>query len=190
MSHFKPVPLEFATRLINHGPTIMVTSRSADGSKKNVMTAAWSTLVEFEPPKLIVVINKGAYTRSLIEESGVFAICVPTVSILDKVNGIGNMTGREIDKFNRYHLETVQTPQLNLPVIEEGCVAWLECRLLSEPERYDICFGEIVSAAADTRVFQDGLWNFNERNRELHTIHHLGGGTFVPCGDMIFAKLL
>lgn len=49
MSHFRPVPLEFATRLINHGPTIMVTSRSRDGEKKNIMTAAWSTLVEFRP---------------------------------------------------------------------------------------------------------------------------------------------
>lgn len=74
MSHFRPVPLEFATRLINHGPTIMVTSRSRDGEKKNIMTAAWSTLVEFDPPRLVVVINKDSYTRELLEESGVFAV--------------------------------------------------------------------------------------------------------------------
>ena len=193
MSDFHPVPLEHATRLINHGPTIMVTSRSKDGSRRNVMTAAWSTLVEFAPPKLVVVINKGAYTRSLLEESGVFAVCVPTASFVDVTYAAGSVSGREGDKFARFGIETVQSPELDVPVIEKGCVAWLECRLLPEPgpqERYDTCFGEVVSAAADTRIFRDGLWHFTEANRDLHTIHHLGGGIFVLSGEIVRAEAI
>lgn len=191
MSHFRPVPLEFATRLINHGPTIMVTSRSKDGEKKNIMTAAWSTLVEFDPPRLVVVINKDSYTRELLEESGVFAVCVPAAHFIDTVYGVGSTTGKVEDKFSSFGIETVASPELDIPVIEKGCVAWLECRLLPEPgpqDRYDTCFGEVISAAADERVFKDGLWNFNKDNINLHTIHHLGGGTFVMSGDMISAK--
>ena len=191
MSDFRPVPLEYATRLTNHGPTIMVTSRSKDGKQRNVMTAAWSTLVEFDPPRLVVVINKGAYTRSLLEESGVFAVCIPSVSFIDQVYAAGSVSGREMDKFLRFNIETVQSPELDIPVIEKGCVAWLECRLLPEPgpqERYDTCFGEVVSAAADARIFRDGLWNFTKENRALHTIHHLGGGNFVVSGEMIHAR--
>ena len=191
MSDFRPVPLEYATRLTNHGPTIMVTSRSKDGKQRNVMTAAWSTLVEFDPPRLVVVINKGAYTRALLEESGVFAVCVPNVSFVDQVYAVGSVSGREMDKFLHFNIETVQSPELDIPVIEKGCVAWLECRLLPEPgpqERYDTCFGEVVSAAADARIFKDGLWNFTKENRELHTFHHLGGGNFVLSGEMIHAR--
>lgn len=191
MSNFRPVSLEFATRLINHGPTVMVTSRSKDGKQRNVMTAAWSTLVEFAPPRLVVVINKEAYTRELLEKSGVFAVCVPTVSFIDQVYAVGSITGRGIDKFSRFNIETVKSPKLDIPVIENGCVAWLECRLLPEPgpqDRYDTCFGEVVSAAADERVFRDGLWNFTDKNRDLHTIHHLGGGNFVISGDMVYAR--
>ncbi|MCZ4052787.1 flavin reductase family protein [Oxalobacter sp. OxGP1] len=191
MSGFRPVPLEYATRLINHGPTIMVTSRSKDGKKRNVMTAAWSTLVEFDPPRLVVVINKDAYTRSLIEESGVFAVCVPTVSIVNQVYAVGSVSGREMDKFTQFNLAVEKSPELDIPVIEKGCVAWMECRLLPEPgpqERYDTCFGEVVSAAADERIFRDGLWNFTKENRDLHTIHHLGGGNFVVSSDMVHAR--
>ncbi|WAV92707.1 flavin reductase family protein [Oxalobacter aliiformigenes] len=191
MSEFRPVPLEYATRLINHGPTIMVTSRCKDGRQRNVMTAAWSTLVEFDPPRLVVVINKEAYTRTLLEESGVFAVCVPAASFIDQVYAVGSVSGRGMDKFSRFNIRTVQSTGLDIPVIEEGCVAWLECRLLPEPgpqERYDTCFGEVVSAAADQRIFRDGLWNFTDQNRELHTIHHLGGGNFVLSGEMIHAR--
>ncbi len=40
MSHFRPVALEHASRLLNHGPTVLITSLSHDGAKRNVMAAA------------------------------------------------------------------------------------------------------------------------------------------------------
>ena len=45
---------------------------------------------------------------------------------------------------------------LGMPVMEAGCAAWMECRLIREPhaeDAYDTCFAEVVSAAADPRVF-------------------------------------
>ena len=51
--HFQPVAPEHASRLINHGPTVLVTS--ADGERRNVMAAAWSMPVEFTPPRVAVV---------------------------------------------------------------------------------------------------------------------------------------
>ena len=80
-----------------------------------------------------------------------------------------------------------------MPLIEQGCVAWLECRLLPESgaqEKYDTCFGEVLSAAADERVFQQGRWNFTAANADLHTIHHLGAGNFVRSGETLRAKPL
>jgi flavin reductase (DIM6/NTAB) family NADH-FMN oxidoreductase RutF len=47
MTHFQRVALEHASRLVNHGPTVLVTSRSADGTRRNVMAAAWSMPVEW-----------------------------------------------------------------------------------------------------------------------------------------------
>jgi flavin reductase (DIM6/NTAB) family NADH-FMN oxidoreductase RutF len=37
-------------------------------------------VLDFDPPKITVVIDKSAYTRELIEGSGTFAINVPCVA--------------------------------------------------------------------------------------------------------------
>ncbi len=191
MSRFQPIQRELAHRLINHGPTVLITSRSKDGKHRNVMPVAWSTPVEMEPPRLVVLINKDAYTRELMLDSGVFAVCVPSVSFVNETYSIGHVTGREVDKFAKYGIETVQSPELGIPVIEKGCIAWLECRLIPEPdvqEKYDTFFGEVVSASADPEVFVNNHWHFTANNQEKHSIHHLGGGNFVRCNDLMIAR--
>jgi len=82
---------------------------------------------------------------------------------------------------------------LGLPLIEHGCAAWLECRLIREQhteDAYDTCFGEVVAAAADERVFTNGHWHLDDSNAALHTIHHLGGGNFVRASNTVQAKPL
>ncbi len=74
---YQAVPLDKSWRLVNHGPTILVSARH-DGVD-NVMAAAWACGLDFSPPKLTVVIDKIAKTRELLEHSGMFVIQVPTV---------------------------------------------------------------------------------------------------------------
>lgn len=191
MNHFQPVALEHASRLVNHGPTVWVTS--ADGARRNVMAAAWSMPVEFTPPRIAVVIDKNTFTRELVMASGAFGICLPGTALVDLTHAIGSTSGRTLDKFARYGIEAGRGPMLGLPVAEAGCAAWLECRLISEPhteDAYDTCFGEVVAAAADARIFAGGHWSFSEANAALQTIHHLGGGNFVRAGGVLKAAPL
>ena len=80
MSRFQPVALHHASRLINHGPTVLVTS--AAGVRRNVMAAAWSMPVEFTPPRIAVVIDKSTYTRELVLASGHFGLCIPGAALV------------------------------------------------------------------------------------------------------------
>ena len=75
MTHFAPVALPHANRLINHGPTVLITS--VFGGRRNVMAAAWSMPVEFSPPRVAVVIDKSTFTRELMTAHGGFGLCVP-----------------------------------------------------------------------------------------------------------------
>ncbi|KPF41558.1 hypothetical protein D621_21600 [beta proteobacterium AAP51] len=187
--HFRPVALEHASRLINHGPTVLVTS--AAGAQRNVMAAAWSMPVEFTPPRIAVVIDKRTFTRELVMASGAFGLCIPGAGLADLTYAVGSTSGRDGDKFSRYGIEARPGPVLGLPMIETGCAAWLECRLISEPhaeEAYDTCFAEVVAAAADERIFAQGHWSVREDNAALHTLHHLGGGHFARAGAVIRAK--
>ena len=189
MNHWKPVALEHASRTINHGPTVLVTS--AAGGRRNVMAAAWSMPVEFVPPRIAVVIDKKTFTRELVHASGTFGICIPGTALADLTYAVGSTSGRDGDKFTRFGIEAKAGPGLGVPVIETGCAAWLECRLIPEKhteDAYDTCFGEVVAAAADSRIFQGGHWDWRPDNADLHTLHHLGGGLFVRGGDTVRAK--
>jgi flavin reductase (DIM6/NTAB) family NADH-FMN oxidoreductase RutF len=186
---FRPVRLEHASRLVNHGPTVLVTS--AHGGRRNVMAAAWSMPVEFTPPRIAVVIDKRTFTRELVVASGAFGLCLPGTTLVDLTYAVGQTSGRDVDKFARHGIVARPGPRLGLPVIEAGCAAWLECRLIREPhaeEAYDTCFGEVVAAAADARIFADGRWSFRDDNTALQTIHHLGGGQFVQGGRAVAAR--
>jgi flavin reductase (DIM6/NTAB) family NADH-FMN oxidoreductase RutF len=183
MSRFVAVDLAHASRLVNHGPTVLVTS--GHGARRNVMAAAWSMPVEFTPPRIAVVIDKKTFTRELVAAGGGFGICIPGAALVDLTYAVGSSSGREVDKFQRHAIHAHAGPVLGQPIIEAGCAAWLECRLIPEPhseDAYDTCFGEVVAAAADPRIFANGHWTFREDNHALQTIHHLGGGNFVVAG--------
>ncbi len=70
MSQFIPVELHHASRLLNHGPTVMITSFDEQSQRRNIMAAAWSMPVEFEPPRVAIVVDKSTWTRELIERNG------------------------------------------------------------------------------------------------------------------------
>jgi len=186
--YFLPVALAHACRLLNHGPTVLVTS--SDGTRRNIMAAAWSMPVEFTPPRIAVVIDKQTFTRELIAASGTFAICLPGRALVDLTYAVGSTSGRTLDKFEHFGLGSETSSVLALPVLTTGCSAWLECRLIPErhaEDAYDTCFAEVVGAAADARIFRDGHWLFDEGNAALQTIHHLGGGNFAFAGDVVRA---
>ena len=188
-SSFRAVRLEHASRLVNHGPTVLVTS--AHAGRRNVMAAAWSMPVEFTPPRIAGVIDKKTFTRELVAASGAFGIVVPGAASIDVTYAVGRKSGRDsADKIAEHGLEAAPGPVLGLPVIERGCAAWLECRLLPErhaEDAYDTCFGEVVAAAADPRIFVDGHWTFGPDNADIQTVHHLGAGLFIVPGRTVQA---
>lgn len=186
------VALSKAYRILNHGPTVLVSS--AHGEKLNVMAAAWNMPLDFEPPKIAVVIDKNTYTRELVEASGSFAINVPCHAQAEMVVKVGSSTGRELldkdedNKFSAYNLPTFAPSKIDAPLIK-GCVGWLECKVISEPHiqnTYDLFLAEVVAAWADDRVFSDGRWHFDGHD-ELRTIHHIAGGNFLAIGQALKA---
>lgn len=180
-------------RLLNHGPTVLVTT--AQGEHRNIMAAAWNMPLDFEPPKIAIVIDKNTYTRQLIEASGSFAINVPCRALAEMTVRVGSSSGRELlgkaqaDKFAAFDIPTFAASKIAAPLVE-GCVAWLECMVIPEPhiqDTYDLFLGEIVAAWADERVFSNGRWHF-EGHDDLRTIHHVAGGAFMTVSDTFQVK--
>lgn len=108
MSRFIPVELHHASRLLNHGPTILITTFDEKSQRRNVMAAAWSMPVEFEPPRVAIVVDKSTWTRELIERNGKFGIVIPGVAATNWTWAVGSVSGREEDKFNCYGIPVVK----------------------------------------------------------------------------------
>lgn len=68
--------------------------------------------------------------QELIERNGKFGIVIPGVAATNWTWVVGSVSGREEDKFNCYGIPVVKGPVLGLPLVEEKCLAWMECRLL------------------------------------------------------------
>lgn len=182
-----PVDLPVAYRLLNHGPTVLVTS--AHQGKRNVMAAAWSMPLDFSPPKITVVIDKATFTRGLIEASGVFALNVPVAEMASQVLLAGSSSGRETDKFMSLGLSVFPSSIISVPLIA-GCAAWLECRVLPEnaiQEKYDLFVAEVVAAWADPDLFQNGRWQATDLP-STRTLHYIAGGQFFTTGDVVDAN--
>lgn len=185
-SHIAPVELKKAHRLINHGPTVLV-SASHDGVD-NVMAAAWACALDFSPPKLTVVLDKIASTRRLVEQSGTFVIQVPTAAQLQLTHEVGSRSlSDEPEKLLRSGVELFRIDGYDLPFVA-GCSAWLACRLIPEPHNqstYDLFIGEVVGAWSDTRVFSNGHWNFESADPQWRSLHYIAGGNFYAIGDSL-----
>ncbi|WP_338495038.1 flavin reductase family protein [Erwinia aphidicola] len=186
MNNIVPVELEKAYRLMNHGPTILVSARA--GGTEDVMAAAWACGLDFSPSKLTVVIDKIAKTRQLVEESGLFVIQVPTVAQINLTHAVGTRSlFNEPDKLANCGVELFSFDGYDLPFVR-GCSAWLACRLIPEPHiqnTYDLFIAEVVGAWADSRVFSEGHWHFDQADPALRSLHYVAGGQFYATGESL-----
>ncbi len=175
-----PVALESAYKILNHGPTVLVSS--AHDGRRNVMAASWSMPIDFSPPKVALVIDKNTLTRQLVEASGEFVLNVPSRKLAKATLMVGSSSGSTQDKFDAAGLSTQVASHVQAPLID-GCIGWLECRVIQEPHNqntYDLFIAEVVAAYADARVFSHDRWHFD--HDELRSIHYVAGGSFFTTG--------
>ena len=188
-SNIAPVDLEKAYRLINHGPTALVSARYA--GVDNVMAAAWVCGLDYAPPKLTVVIDRNTKTRELVEKSGAFVIQVPTAAQVRLTSEVGSTTLlRQPDKLERAGVSFFEIDGRDLPFVA-GCAAWLACKVVPEPhnqDAYDLFIGDVVGAWSDIRAFKDGRWLFETADPAWRSVHHVAGGHFYAIGEALIAR--
>ena len=182
-----PVELKHAFRLVNHGPVTIVSA--AHGGRENLMAVAWCMAVDFTPPKFAIVLAEHSFTRELIDASGELVVQVPPRKMLETLDAIGNCSGRDVDKWARFSVAKSSATKVGAPLVD-GCVAWLECKVIPEPhiaKAYDLFVVEAVAAHADDAVFANGRWR-DDVPEEMRSVHHVAGGNYVVDGARVSVK--
>lgn len=188
LNHLLPVELEKSYRLLNHGPTVLVSAQ--DHQDTGVMTAAWACALEFSPAKVTVVLDKSSKTRGIIENSGCFALQVPTLRQLKMVYALGMISLNDApEKLRQCGVELFNFPHSKIPAVA-GCAAWLLCELIPEPhnqQTHDLFIGKVIGAYADERIFRNGRWHYQDAGDEWKSLHHVAGGQFYTIGEAVSA---
>src|SRR4051794_28487522 len=117
-----PVDLRRSYKLLNHGPTTLVSA--AHGGRRNVMAAAWVMALDFEPPKLAAVLAEDTYTKELAVASGECVTPAPPMAQAELPYGGGWVGGRDVDKLEKFGREPPPASKVGAPLVH-GCVAWL-----------------------------------------------------------------
>ena len=179
---FKKLDLNQANRLINHGPTILVTA--GYGETVNLMTAAWCMPVSKKPPMLAVAIGPSRFTHDLILKSREFSVCIPGRDLAGQVMCCGTTSGRSGEnKFDKCGLTAVAGEHVRAPLVAE-CLGAIECRLASHPVAGDhsIVVGEVLAVWVRPEAFNKRFLVEN-----APTLHHLGDREFCLSGQVIQA---
>lgn len=159
-------------RYLEPGPIVLVSS--AWKGARNVMTMGWHTVMEFEPSRIGCFITSANHSYEMIRRSRQCVINIPTAEMARTVVGIGNCTGAEVDKFERFGLTAEEGEQVKAPLIAE-CPASLECRVTDTSllRKYSFFVLEVVKAHAAPRP------------KYPKTLHYTGDGVFMVAGAHI-----
>src|SRR5271169_5759184 len=95
-------PVANIRRYLEPGPIVLVSS--AWRGEQNIMTMGWHTVMEFVPSLVGCMIAGSNFSFNLVRRSGECVINVPTTTLTDAVVGIGNCSGRSVDKFKTFGL--------------------------------------------------------------------------------------
>lgn len=112
-------------------PPVLVTCGAME--KPNVLTVAWTGIINTKPPMTYVSIRPERYSYSLIEEGGEFVINLPPASLCRAVDFCGVTTGAKIDKFAAAQLTLQPSKKVACPQIAQ-CPVSLECRVTQKLE--------------------------------------------------------
>ncbi|MBL7130021.1 MAG: flavin reductase family protein [Candidatus Omnitrophica bacterium] len=175
----REIPKTKATRLINPGGVILVTSCYKD--KTNIITLAWHTPISKDPALLGIAIAKSHLSYDLIKKSEEFIINIPSFDLLKQTVLCGSVSGENVDKFKEARLTPKKADKLiKTPCIKE-CIGHIECYLrdIKDIGDHGLFIGEIIFASAKEGLFDD-IWQVDKTK----LIFHLGGKFFTGSSQV------
>lgn len=155
--------------LLSPVPPAMVSCGTMD--KPNVLTVAWTGIVNSHPPMTYISLRPERYSYGIIKKSGEFVINLATEELVFAADYCGVKSGRDVDKFAQMKLDPYEASQVSAPMIAESPIS-IECRVkeIIPLGSHDMFLSEIVAVNVDDSAFNDA-----------------GKIDFIKCGLIAYA---
>ena len=141
--------------MLNPVPVVMVSAGTMEG-ENNIITVAWTGIVNSEPPTTYVSIRKERHTHHIIEETQEFVINLVNEKLAFATDFCGVKSGKNMDKWEEQSLTREAGQVVSAPLIKESPVN-LECRVTQVLElgSHDMFIGEIVNVNVDEGIINE-----------------------------------
>lgn len=139
-------------------PPAMITCGSEKEGNSNIITIAWTGIVNTIPPKTYISVRPSRHSYSIIKESGEFAINLTSEKLVKAADYCGIYTGAKVNKFEKCGLTKEEATEISCPIIAESPLS-LECRVtdIIELGSHHMFLADIVAVDVDERLInKDG----------------------------------
>ena len=135
-------------------PPVMVTSGTM--KQANVMTVAWTGIVNSEPPLTYISVRPSRHSYSIINETKEFVINIANLPLAKACDFCGVKSGRTTNKFKEMNLTLEPCTEVKTPMIKEAPVA-LECKVIEVKHfgTHDMFLAEIVNVNIDDKYIEE-----------------------------------
>ena len=135
-------------------PPVMVTCGTMD--KPNVLTIAWTGIINSEPPMTYISVRPSRFSHDIIKSAGEFVINITTLELAKACDYCGVKSGKNTDKFKDMGLEIEPCKEVKAPMLKKAPVS-LECKVVDIKSfgSHDMFTAEIVNVNVDDRYLEE-----------------------------------
>lgn len=145
-------------------PAVMVSCGDMENS--NIITVAWTGILNTNPAMVYISVRPERYSYNLIKEKGEFVINLTNENLVYQTDWCGVKTGAKVDKFKEMKLTKEKAKFVSCPIIKESPVC-IECKVkeVKEYGSHHMFVAEVLSIDADDKyIDENGTFDITKCN--------------------------
>ena len=135
-------------------PAVMVSCGTME--KSNIITVAWTGIINTNPAMVYISVRPTRYSYNLIKDQGEFVINLTTKNLVKATDWCGVKTGAKVDKFKEMKLHKEKANFVKCPMIQESPVS-VECKVkeIKELGSHTMFIAEVVAINVDEKYIDN-----------------------------------
>ena len=145
-------------------PAVMVSCGTME--KSNILTVAWTGVLNTNPAMVYISIRPTRYSYELIKQHGEFVINLTNEDLVYATDWCGVKSGANVDKFKELKLHKEKCNFVNCPAIKESPVS-IECKVIEVKElgSHHMFMAEVLSInASQEYIDENGAFDISKCN--------------------------
>ena len=161
-------------------PAVMVSC--GDMEKSNIITVAWTGIINTNPAMCYISVRPERYSYNMIKENGEFVINLTNKDLTYATDWCGVKSGKDVDKFKEMKLTKEKSNFVNCPSIKESPVS-IECKVkeIKELGSHHMFMAEVLSINADEKYIDEkGAFDISKCNLVAYA-----NGKYFELGEQV-----